>query len=86
MNVMCHFPLSCDVGRGIKKEKKEVKCRESVENGVVLIFSILFDWLIVRANIQKQQQELEKEMEALHMGSDGSPKLDSTSPSKKGKG
>jgi hypothetical protein len=33
---------------------------------------------------QKQQQELEKEMEALHMGSDASPKLDSTSPSKKG--
>ncbi|XP_045030505.1 voltage-dependent calcium channel type A subunit alpha-1 isoform X7 [Daphnia magna] len=35
---------------------------------------------------EKQQQELEKEMEALHMGSDGSPKLDTTSPSKKGKG
>ena len=35
---------------------------------------------------QKQQQELEKEMEALHMGSEGSPKLDTTSPSKKGKG
>ena len=33
---------------------------------------------------QKQQQELEKEMEALHMG-DGSPKLEST-PAKKGKG
>ncbi|XP_059351425.1 voltage-dependent calcium channel type A subunit alpha-1-like isoform X4 [Daphnia carinata] len=35
---------------------------------------------------EKQQQELEKEMEALHMGSEGSPKLDTTSPSKKGKG
>ncbi|XP_046452681.1 voltage-dependent calcium channel type A subunit alpha-1-like isoform X11 [Daphnia pulex] len=35
---------------------------------------------------EKQQQELEKEMEALHLGSEGSPKLDSTSPSKKGKG
>nr|CAH0109633.1 unnamed protein product [Daphnia galeata] len=35
---------------------------------------------------EKQQQELEKEMEALHLGSEGSPKLDTTSPSKKGKG
>ena len=41
--------------------------------------------LIVRFNRQKQQQELEKEMEALNMGDDSS-KGDPSSPNKKGKG